>query len=73
MSPLFKVEIKTDNAAFHADDRDDDGHDSAACGAELARILRELARGIEDGIAEDDGGNVRDVNGNTVGKWWTLA
>jgi hypothetical protein len=47
------VLIKTDNAAF------EDGRD-----AELARILREIADGLDEGVSA---GNVRDINGNTVG------
>lgn len=49
----FRVLINIDNAAF------EDGRD-----AELARILREVADKLDDGVSA---GNVRDYNGNTVG------
>ncbi len=53
----FKAEFDTDNAAF------DD-----APASEAARILREIARKIEQG--EDlGGGKIKDVNGNTIGHW----
>jgi len=58
------IEIKMDNAVF-----EDAGHSH-----ELARMLRELANRLErdDKLAElcQHGGrhNLRDVNGNTVGK-----
>lgn len=49
----FRLTIKTDNAVF-----DDDSN------AELARILREVARKLDDGVGC---GNLRDGNGNVVG------
>jgi hypothetical protein len=55
---MFKLQIETGNAAF-ADDT----------GAELARILRELARRIEIGMHTSGGATVRDANGNKVGSW----
>lgn len=33
---------------------------------EIARILREAAKKIED---DHVGGNLKDINGNTVGRW----
>jgi hypothetical protein len=52
------IMINTDNAAFEDDP-----------GAEVARILRNLAKEV-DGITLDPGdyANLRDSNGNTVGK-----
>ena len=38
-------------------------------GPEIARILRELARPVEDGVAGGDEYKVRDANGNTVGQF----
>ena len=38
-------------------------------GPEIARILRELARLVEDGVAGGDEYKVRDANGNTVGQF----
>jgi hypothetical protein len=51
----FRVEIDTFNAAF-----EDGAHQ------EVARILREIADRVEQG---SDGGPVRDINGNTVGRY----
>lgn len=53
---MFKLSIKTDNAAFHEGD----------AGQEVARILKEIAKKVESGHT---GGNARDGNGNTVGTW----
>ncbi len=51
-----KIEIEMSNAAFEE-----------APASELARILRELANRVEgDG---DELGLIRDINGNTVGKF----
>ena len=52
MTTQFTLAIDTDNAAF------DEGG-----GAEIARILREVAERIERG---DVSGSARDINGNTV-------
>jgi hypothetical protein len=49
------VTIETDNAAFEGD-----------AGPELSRILRGLARRLEDGETQ---GRLRDSNGNTVGRF----
>ena len=38
-------------------------------GPEIARILRELARLVEDGVIGGDVYKVRDINGNTVGQF----
>lgn len=54
---MFRCEFITDNAAF------DD-----APASETARILREIARKIEQ-AADLGGGPVRDANGNTIGHW----
>lgn len=51
---MFTFTIKTDNVAF------DNGNKFA----ELARILREVADQVEDGIVP---AKVRDINGNLVG------
>jgi len=55
---MFKLEFSTDNAAF-----DDDVQ------GEVARILRAVADGLEDGPILNTERPVRDVNGNTVGSW----
>jgi hypothetical protein len=52
---MFKLKLKTDNAAFS----DGDGP------AEVARILREVAKGLETYGTRD--GAIHDYNGNTVG------
>lgn len=58
---MFTLTIETENAAFEGDAAPD----------EVARILRELARAIqENGFAFPTG--LRDVNGNRCGAWaWT--
>lgn len=53
---VFKIEISTDNAAFQDDP-----------GAEVARILREVAERVEAGELSR---TVRDYNGNGVGSFW---
>ena len=56
----FIIRIDLQNAAFSEGDE----------GAELARILRELAERIERaGEAPRCFENVRDINGNTVGQY----
>lgn len=64
---MFSLTIETDNAAFH----DGDGErTSEAMGAELARILREVAKVVSDGPDLDgDSWDIRDHNGNKVGTW----
>jgi len=53
---IYRISIDLDNAAFEAQE-----------GAEVARILRELAEECEEGgVAENL--TLRDVNGNTVGQ-----
>lgn len=70
---MFRLEIKTGNAAFN------DGSRGATPGDELARILRAVADTLQDPameVALRDGGTmagVRDVNGNTVGQWQYTA
>lgn len=56
---MFKLEIRTDNAAFG--DRM-----SSDCLEEVARILEDIARKVRYG---NEGGACRDVNGNSVGSW----
>ena len=53
---MFRIEIQTDNAAFDPDP-----------GPELARILRELAARLDDGVDLAEPIRLRDINGNTVG------
>jgi len=52
----FKLQVNCDNAAF------DD-----AIASELARILRDVARKLEDGIDCEHHRNINDGNGNVVG------
>lgn len=56
---MFKLTIKTDNAAF----------DDSMLWLELARILRDIAMQLEN---QRDEGKCRDINGNTVG-WFEVA
>jgi hypothetical protein len=51
---MFKLQLATDNAAF------EDGN----LHREVARILREAADKLEDGMRQV---NLRDANGNLVG------
>ncbi len=67
----FTLSIDCDNAAFEADNET-----STFMPGELARILQKLADGFKDdaertGIpcAVGEGGDLRDINGNRVGKW----
>ena len=67
----FTLSIDCDNAAFEADDET-----STFMPGELARILQNLAAGFRDdaertGIpcAVGESGDLRDLNGNRVGKW----
>lgn len=50
---MFTLTFKTQNAAFDS-------------GVEVARILRTIAEKVDQDYSE---GTVRDINGNTVGKW----
>lgn len=65
---MFKLEIKTGNAAFR-DENETDKHgdyilDRSAY--EVKRILREVSNKLENGYDE---GKVFDINGNCVGEW----
>lgn len=64
----FTLSIKTGNAAFCDPDAEteNDPANEAAERAEVARILREVAKDLEEGSAS---GTCMDVNGNSVGKW----
>lgn len=53
---MFKLEFATDSAAFDNGNRE----------VEAARILREIIAKMEAG---SEGGPVRDLNGNTIGRW----
>jgi uncharacterized protein (DUF2342 family) len=48
------------------------GNDAMQTGADVARLLTDLARKLKDAydpFAKVDGGTLRDINGNTVAKW----
>ena len=67
MSMVFKLTIDCGNDAF-TDPRDGTvTTDSAA--SELARILREIADRIDNGIDYGWYQTIRDVNGNDVGRY----
>lgn len=53
---MFKIEMKTDNAAFEEDR-----------GEEIARILETVAAAAKAGYTQ---GVCTDYNGNRVGNWW---
>ena len=50
------IDIKTDNAAFEEY-------------GEVKRILSDMVNRMDDIVRAGDGGNLRDSNGNTVGKY----
>lgn len=56
MSNQLNIVMNLGNAAFE----DDPG--------EVARILRDLADKVENGVSEGDEFVLRDINGNKVGK-----
>lgn len=53
---MFKITIKTENAAFEGD-----------VSSEVARILETVARKIRNG---ETSGKLRDINGNKVGEFY---
>lgn len=55
----FTCRIDMDSAAFHAGERDNEECD------ELSRILSRLSRDVY----WERQGEIRDINGNTVGRW----
>ena len=60
---MFSLTMKTGNAAF----QEDNGEATPeALGAEIARILRDVAEHAENGATS---GPCLDVNGNLVGEW----
>jgi hypothetical protein len=56
--PKFIVEFRTENAAF--------GYTKEERNAEILRILKEIARGIED--KNKISGTIVDSNGNSIGR-----
>ena len=50
------IDIKTDNAAFEEY-------------GEVKRILTDMVNSLDDIVRAGDGGNLRDSNGNKVGKF----
>lgn len=56
---MFQLKIETDNDAFQNGDR----------GAEIARILVNLAETVRELGDEAWSDSIRDVNGNVVGYW----
>ncbi len=62
---MVTIKFKTDNAAF-GDQDDPENQDLADLRSESARILRKIARTLEEG---SDGGVILDLNGNKVGVW----
>ena len=58
----FEIAFNLDNAAF----------DDCAQSYEIARILHELANGLDEGaydLTYDKYRNVKDINGNIIGTW----
>ena len=64
------IMIEMDNAAFcHPDSADDD---TFARAMEAARILKDFGAHLASRLGtldSGDSGKLRDVNGNTVGRW----
>lgn len=58
----FKLTMDLGNAAFE---------DNRAY--EIARILRDIAAHIEDGMDDEPHGNCYDINGNNVGHYQTTT
>lgn len=67
----FKLEIDLDNSAFRVEDADGDRLEYVRDSQEIARILSGLARlvGGFNTALKNDGGKLRDQNGNTCGHW----
>ena len=63
---MFKIEIKTGNAAFHDDDCGNGEFDEFATMEEVVRILRNVIQKLNCGRTE---GKCIDYNGNAVGEW----
>lgn len=60
---MFKLEMKTGNAAF----KDADGNDDSLCECEeIASVLSGVVGKLKDGYTY---GSCIDANGNVVGKW----
>ena len=61
---MFTLRIRTESDAFGADEESRD--------LEIARILRELSVHLNNCAGGVEAGTLRDVNGNTVGRWSIL-
>ncbi len=62
----FKLTFDVENSAFITDD----SHPGARDGAEIARILRGVAKWCDGSLVfPSDGVNVHDINGNKIGEW----
>lgn len=66
--PTFRLQIQCDNAAFCSNDTDGD-NEPAARGFEVARVLRQAASSVVDGLKPGQSGVLMDSNGNRVGSW----
>ena len=65
--PTFRLTIECDNETFRATGFDDDDSNNDAARAEVARILRNLAKYFTPG--NSPGGSIYDANGNKAGNW----
>jgi len=62
----MKIEIKTENAAFHDYDAENEYVDYYTTAVELDRIFGQISRAVAEGRTD---GKVIDSNGNKCGEW----
>lgn len=72
----FTVDLDLDKSAFDLDVTEDGPDEHWRSGDEVARLLRLLANSVSSEVVGDITthgptltGNLRDINGNTVGTW----
>jgi hypothetical protein len=66
MIEIFKLNLKCSNAAFRDDGDGDEDSNNNAARAQIALILRDAAKHVENGCM---GRKLMDSNGNTVGSF----
>lgn len=65
---MFKLEIKTGNAAYRSETETDrlGNYVLDPYASEVRRNLKDIIRQLEDGLTS---GKIMDVNGNCAGQW----